>query len=36
MLSALLEAKANPKAADAIIAASRKETARFAARVGKR
>jgi deoxyhypusine synthase len=34
MLSALLEAKANPKAADAIIAASRKETARFAAQVG--
>jgi deoxyhypusine synthase len=36
MLSALLEAKADPKAADAIIKASRKETARFAARVGKR
>ncbi len=32
MLQALLEAKANPKAADRIIAASRKETKRFLAR----
>ncbi|MGA1393800.1 MAG: hypothetical protein ACO38W_11660, partial [Phycisphaerales bacterium] len=32
MLQALLEAKANPKAADRIIAASRKETKRFLAK----
>jgi deoxyhypusine synthase len=32
MLSALLEAKANPKAADAIIKASRAETATSAAK----